>query len=99
MERIEASGNVRIKSNNDFASGNEAVYYISSERATITGNVQIKRGENQLRGEFAEIDFATGHSRLTGGKDEGGKPKRVQGLILPRAAVKDQDDASSQEGN
>jgi hypothetical protein len=36
---------------------------------------------------------------LTGGKDESGKPKRVQGLILPRAAVKVQDDESSQEGN
>lgn len=99
VERIEANGNVEIKSNGDFASGNEAVYFVETETATLTGDVRIKRGENQLRGEFAEIDLVTGRSRLTSGKDEDGKPKRVQGLILPRAAVKDQDDGSSQEGN
>ncbi len=99
VERIEANGNVEIKTNGDFASSNEAVYFVKTEKATLTGNVMIKRGENQLRGEFAEIDLVTGRSRLTGGKDESGKPKRVQGLILPRAAVKDQGDESSQEGN
>ena len=48
--------------------------------------------------EFAEVDLATGRSNLTGGTDEGGQPKRVQGLILPKAASKNDDGGASQEG-
>ncbi|MDX1400960.1 MAG: hypothetical protein R3245_03475, partial [Kiloniellales bacterium] len=81
------------------ASGEEAVYYVESERATLSGNVEITRGENRLLGEFAEIDLAAGTSRLTGGTDASGKPKRVQGLILPRAVSKDTKKTGNGDGD
>ncbi len=97
IERVEAKGAVRIRSKGDYASGNDAVYYVRDERATIQGNVKITRGEHQLSGGFGEVDLATGMSRLTGAPTADGEKERVKGLILPRAVSSDGGDGSSAE--
>ena len=87
VERVEAEGNVRVRTPTEVAMGDEGVYFVEEERATLSGNVKITRDDNQLNGEYAEVDLASGVSRLTGGATGG----RVHGLVLPTAQKKDTD--------
>lgn len=77
LRKVEAFGGVLITTADDRASGDEAVYDAAKGIATLCGNVEIRRGENTLRGKCAEVDLNTGVSRLIGG---GGG---VRGLVTP----------------
>lgn len=88
ITRIDAFGNVKVATAHDFARGDRGVYFVNQELATLSGSVKITREDNQLNGEYAEINLATGVSRLLGAPP-GAKPgtggdTRVRGLILPR---------------
>ena len=88
--RIDAFGNVRIATATEFASGDRGVYYVDREFATLTGAVKITREENQMSGEYAEVDMKTGISRLLAAAP-GAEPTtktRVQGLLVPRRKPK-----------
>ena len=78
LDRIEAYGNVSVADPKNFASGERGTYFVKREVATLRGDVKITRGENQLNGDFAEVNLATGVSRLTGVEN------RVKGLLLPK---------------
>lgn len=82
VERIESVGNVLISTPTDIVRAAQGDYVPDSGIATLQGDVKITRGENQLNGEFAEVDLNTGISRLSGGPSGDG---RVGGLILPSA--------------
>lgn len=77
---IRADGNVIITTPTDLVRGRNAVYDVGSRTATLEGDVRITRGQNQLNGEFAEVNLNTGVSRLLTGPDGGG---RVRGLLVP----------------
>lgn len=79
LERVDALGDVSIRTAGEFARGNEGIYYAIEQRAVLAGDVKITQGTNQLNGERAEVDLETGVSRLLPGS--GG---RVQGLLVPR---------------
>jgi len=83
--RVEAAGNVRIKTPNEFVVGDEGVYYVKEERATLSGDVKITRGENQLNGQYAEVNLTNGVSKLLAAPPGSGTKSRVQGLILPKS--------------
>ena len=88
LERIDAQGNVEVATPTEFATGNQGVYFVPQEIATLTGEVKITRAENQMNGQYAEVNLATGISRLLAappGQSVREGPGRVQGLILPRA--------------
>ena len=51
----------------------------------MSGNVRITRGQNQLNGDFAEVNLSTGISRLLTSTDSAGD-KRVRGLFVPQKA-------------
>ncbi len=87
VDRIESVGNVRITTPTDVVLAARGDYSPDDGLATLAGDVRITRGENQLNGEFAEIDLNTGISRLLGDSTGSG---RVGGLILPGAASSDQ---------
>ena len=80
LDRVDAEGNVKISTRQDFVSGERGVYYVKRQIAVLKGDVKITRGNNQLNGETAEVNLATGISKLRAG--EGG---RVEGLVLPLA--------------
>lgn len=80
ISRIDAYDNVRIATATEFIVADEAIYYVNDERAFLTGNVQITRGDNQLNGDAAEVDMKTGFSRLMA------KGDRVRGLLTPDGA-------------
>ncbi len=88
LTRIDAFGNVRIATATDFARGNRGVYYVDREFATLSGAVKITREENQMNGEYAEIDMKTGISRLLAGAPGSKTTTRVQGLLVPKRKPK-----------
>jgi lipopolysaccharide export system protein LptA len=75
LQRVEAIGAVVITTPDDTAKGKEAVYVAATGLATLCGDVEIRRGDNVLRGKCAEVNLNTGVSRLVGG---GGN---VMGLV------------------
>jgi lipopolysaccharide export system protein LptA len=76
IRQIVATGNVRITTPTDYVVGDEGVYYVQEEVATLTGDVKITRDGNQMNGNYAEVNLATGISQLRG---------NVDALILPKA--------------
>ena len=87
LKRIEAFGNVRITTTGEYARGNHGIYYVDQELASLNGDVKITRDDNQLNGQYAEVNLKTGISRLLPGppgkatKDGG---ERVHGLLVPK---------------
>ena len=92
VERVEATGGVEVATPNEFVTGRRGTYYVAREVATLEGGVKITRGENQLNGEYAEVDLKAGVSRLLANPPAGevgaegpSKPERVRGLLVPRS--------------
>ncbi|MEJ0017037.1 MAG: LptA/OstA family protein [Acetobacteraceae bacterium] len=85
LEKVEAFGNVTIRTATDTAIGDRAVYVPESGIARLVGRVRITRGQNQLAGSEAEVNMKTGIARLLSGTGE-----RVQGLVLPNDATNQQ---------
>lgn len=80
IEQVDAVGNVVITTPEEVVRGNEGVYDVLREVATLTGAVRVTRGENQLNGERAVVNLKTGVSRMLPGTASGG---RVKGLFTP----------------
>ncbi len=78
LEKVEAFGNVSVRTQTDMATGDRAVYVPETGIARLAGKVRVTRGQNQLDGSEAEVNMKTGIARLLAGT--GG---RVQGLVLP----------------
>ena len=65
MTKLYAKGNVLITTKDGGLSrGDEAVYDVKKNIAVLTNNVRVTRGETQLAGDKAEVDFTSGQSRL-----------------------------------
>jgi lipopolysaccharide export system protein LptA len=82
IEKVEAFGNVSVRTQTDTVTGDRGVYVPETGIARLGGNVRITRGQNQLNGAEAEVDMKTGLSRLTAGTNA-----RVQGLVMPNDAA------------
>ncbi len=78
LEKVEAFGNVVVRTVADTAIGDRAVYVPETGIARLAGRVRITRGQNQLDGSEAEVNMKTGIARLLAGTGA-----RVQGLVLP----------------
>ena len=82
LQRVEAFGNVELRSPNDLARGGRAVYVAETDMATLVDNVRIThldpKQPSQLNGNAAVVNMKTGVARLVPG---GGQ--RLQGAILP----------------
>lgn len=99
VHRIDAVGNVEIMTPKEYARGRKGTYFVDRELATLEGDVKITQGENQLDGNYAEVNMATGISRLLGappGSSE--QPTQVKALVLPRAKKNGQDEEQQPEG-
>ncbi|MDZ7712401.1 MAG: hypothetical protein U5L06_04490 [Rhodovibrio sp.] len=77
---------MRISTPSEFARGDRGVYNTRTEIATLTGNVRITRGENQLNGGWGQVNLRTGVSRLRGAPPEAGGGSRVRALLQPDSA-------------
>ncbi len=88
VQRIDAKGNVQIRTKTDVVTGDQGVYYVDRELATLTGQVMITREKNQMNGEYAEVNLATGISKLKGAAPGSEKPGRVTAIVLPKSKAK-----------
>jgi lipopolysaccharide export system protein LptA len=90
IDRVEAFGNVEIRTATEVVRGDRGVYSPATCMARLLGAVRITRGDNQLNGREAIVNMCTGVARLV--STPGG---RVQGLIQPN---QDADGAAAPQG-
>ncbi|GGG20629.1 hypothetical protein GCM10010964_06050 [Caldovatus sediminis] len=76
LEKVEAFGNVEIRTETEVVRGDRGVYSPVDGRARLVGRVRITRGENHVEGQEALVDLRAGTARLLG--------ERVRGLIVPQ---------------
>jgi lipopolysaccharide export system protein LptA len=85
LSRADIVGNVVITTPTEVARANSGVYNADSGIATLTGAVKLTRGDNQLNGEFAEVNLKTGISRLLASPTGAAPGARVRGVFVPRS--------------
>ena len=83
LSRIEAVGGVTFVSESGTALGQTAVYDMKSRELRLAGNVVLRQKDNVMRGAELVVELPTGKARLVGGRGEGGRPGRVQGVFVP----------------
>ncbi|MCW3474847.1 LptA/OstA family protein [Limobrevibacterium gyesilva] len=81
LQRVEAFGNVEVRTQTDTVRGDRGVYVPDTGMARIIGHVRITHGQNQLNGPAADVNMKTGIAHMI--SDPG---QRVQGLIMPNDA-------------
>jgi lipopolysaccharide export system protein LptA len=79
IERVEAFGNVEIRTAEEVVRGERGAYSPQTGLARLVGGVRITRGDNQLNGQEAIVNLRTGVSRLVSAPGQ-----RVQGLVVPQ---------------
>ncbi len=79
IERVEAYGNVDIRTAAEVVRGARGVYNPNSGLARLLGAVRITRGDNTLTGQDAIVNMKTGVARLVSAPGA-----RVQGLVVPQ---------------
>jgi lipopolysaccharide export system protein LptA len=78
LERVEAFGDVIVRTLTDIVIGDRGVYVPDTGIAHLGGHVRITRGLNQINGAEAVVNMKTGVATLLSG-DSG----RVSGLVVP----------------
>ena len=79
VNRITANGSVIVTRGNERATGDVAVYDFSRRIITMSGNVELRRGGDALRGGRLVIDLRTGLSSVDGRAS--GSGSRVSGTF------------------
>lgn len=83
MQKITADGNVSIKTARETVTGAAGTYDIVAGKATLTGQVVIVQGNSRIEGTRAEVDLATGISRLFA-DGNAVTQGRVKGVFYPK---------------
>ncbi|HMB09875.1 LptA/OstA family protein [Saliniramus sp.] len=81
IRRIDCAGPVTILSEDQVATGDQAVYDRASGQMVISGNVALSQGRNVTRGERLVYDIDRGVANV-----ESGGTQRVRGLFVPGGA-------------
>jgi lipopolysaccharide export system protein LptA len=66
IQRITATGGVRVTRGNESATGNVAVYDFNRRVITMAGDVRLRRGSDTLNGGRLVIDLKSGISSVDG---------------------------------
>jgi lipopolysaccharide export system protein LptA len=81
IDRIVAKGNVRMVQEDRVATGNEAIYYKDRDEVVLTGNPQVWRAENTLKGERIIFNLKTNKVLV-----ESSPQRRVEALLYSQGA-------------
>ncbi len=95
-DRVTATGGVKIITEKEVVTGDNAVYYTYNKQATLQGGVKVKQGENWIEGEKAHVNLVTGVSQLVSSAKAGTK-KRVKGVFYPNSFQKEKEQNEGQE--
>ncbi len=80
IDRIVATGNVRIKRTlGGIATAEKAVYYQKEEKMVLTGKPIVRQGKNSVEGERITLFLKESRSVVEGSKD-----KKVKAVIFPK---------------
>lgn len=83
IERIEASGAVRVVEGERVATAEKMTYLHGDDQMTLSGDAQVQQGENQISGEEIVLFLRENRSMVKSGKDG-----RVKAIFLPQGATK-----------
>lgn len=64
VDRMDAYGNVVVTRPGEVAFGDRGVYLPDTEMVHLWGKVRITREDNQINGNYAEVNFRSGISRI-----------------------------------
>lgn len=78
LERVEAYGNVEVRTQTDTVRGDRGVYLPDTGMARVLGNVRVIHNQNVITGSAADVNMKSGIAHVV--SDAG---RRVQGLIMP----------------
>ena len=78
LERVEAYGNVEVRTQTDTVRGDRGVYVPDSGMARVLGSVRVIHGQNVISGSAADVNMKSGIAHVV--SDPG---RRVQGLMMP----------------
>jgi lipopolysaccharide export system protein LptA len=78
LERVEAYGNVEVRTQVDIGRGDRGLYLPDTGIARLVGHVRLTHGQNQMNGPAADVNMKTGIGRIVSAPGQ-----RVQGLIVP----------------
>ena len=67
IRRLDASGNVTVKSPSETASGNFGIYDLDRKLITLVGDVRLSRRGSQVNGSRLVIDLDSGRAVIDGG--------------------------------
>jgi lipopolysaccharide export system protein LptA len=84
VRRIEASGKVAVRSNDQLASADNAVVDMQKQEALLSGDVTISQGDNVIKGCKLSIDLATNYAKLEPCQNAS-KSGRVIMMINPKS--------------
>jgi lipopolysaccharide export system protein LptA len=88
LQRIEAFDNVKIKTSTETATSERGIYDMITGIVSIFGSVKIFRGNDQLTGEYGEVNLETGISRLLNAPPSGGRKGRVRAVFSAKKGAK-----------
>ena len=66
MEKISAERNIELKSDKDIARADKAVYSLTGNSISLTGNAQLIQGANNIMADQILINTETGLTQLVG---------------------------------
>ena len=81
LERVEAFGNVEVRTQTDTVRGDRGVYVPDIGVARVLGNVKVVHGQNVITGAAADVNMKSGIAHVIADPAQ-----RVQGLIVPNDA-------------
>ena len=81
VKKLLGFQNVSIKTNNEVAFSDKAIYNNETEICKLYGNVKLQRGESFLIGEYAEVDLRSGISKLLPAPGKKLNENKVRALI------------------
>jgi lipopolysaccharide export system protein LptA len=84
LKRVEAFGNVEVRTQTDIVRGDRGVYVPDTGMARVVGHVRITHGDNQINGPAADVNMKTGIAHMVSDTTQ-----RVQGLLMPNNAQAD----------
>ncbi len=83
LEKVEAFGNVEVRTQGDVVRGDRGVYVPDTGIARVLGHVQVLHGQNLITGAAGIVNVKTGVAHVTANP---GAP--VEGVVMPNDTAK-----------
>jgi lipopolysaccharide export system protein LptA len=90
LQRVEAFGNVVIRTTTQVVRGDRGVYVPDTGMARMAGKTRLTQGQNQVNGSGLEVNLNTGIYTLVSSPGD-----RVQGVVVPNDANAASGDAAA----